>query len=179
MQCAESPLDSKEIKPVNPKGKSTLNIHWKDWCWSSIPLATWCKEPTHWKRPWCWERLKTKGERGGRGWDGWIASSTQWTWIWVNWVIVKDRWAWYAAVHEITRSQTRLSDWTASSQENTWKSQHIAWLWGTKGRPAILRIPAEEGTSSVRQVHSERRSDRVTELNNNNKYQREFDKVSH
>ena len=50
---------------------STLNIHWKDWCWSrsSNTLATWCKEPTHWKRPWCWERLKPKGEEGGRGWD--------------------------------------------------------------------------------------------------------------
>ena len=38
--------------------KSILNIHWKDWCWSwdSNTLATWCKEPTHWKRPWCWER---------------------------------------------------------------------------------------------------------------------------
>ena len=35
--------------------KSTLNIHWKDWCWSwsSNPLATCCDKPTHWKRPWC------------------------------------------------------------------------------------------------------------------------------
>ena len=33
--------------------KSILNIHWKDWCWSSNNLATWCKELTHWKRPWC------------------------------------------------------------------------------------------------------------------------------
>ena len=43
--------------------KSVLNIHWKDWCWSwsSNTLATWCKELTHWKRPWCWERLKAGG----------------------------------------------------------------------------------------------------------------------
>ena len=47
-----------------------LNIHWKGWCWSSNTLATWCKELTHWKRPWCWETLKAKGEGGGRGWDG-------------------------------------------------------------------------------------------------------------
>ena len=39
---------------------------------------------THWKRPWCWERLKAKGEEGGRGWDGWMASPTQWTWTWAN-----------------------------------------------------------------------------------------------
>ena len=46
--------------------------HWKDWCWnwSSKTLATWCKEPTHWKRPWCWESLKGKWEKGDRRWDG-------------------------------------------------------------------------------------------------------------
>ena len=51
---------------------------------NSNTLATWCKELTHWKRPWCWERLKARGERDNRGWDGWMASSTQWTWVWVN-----------------------------------------------------------------------------------------------
>ena len=39
--------------------------------------------PTHWKRPWCWERLKA-GEGNNRGWDSWMASLTQWTWVWVN-----------------------------------------------------------------------------------------------
>ena len=65
--------------------KSVLNIHWKDWCWSwsSNTLATWCKELIHWKRPWCWERLKVGGEGDNRGWDGWMASRTQWTWVWV------------------------------------------------------------------------------------------------
>ena len=66
--------------------ESVLNIHWKDWCWSwnSNTLATWYKEPTHWKRPWCWERLRAGGERDNRGWDGWIASPTWWTWVWVG-----------------------------------------------------------------------------------------------
>ena len=50
---------------------------------NSNTLATWCKELTHWKRPWCWERLKA-GQEGDRGWDGWMASLTQWTWVWVN-----------------------------------------------------------------------------------------------
>ena len=59
----ESPLDCKGIKPVNPKRKSTLNIHWKNWCWSSNSLATWCEELTHLKRSWCWERLKSVGDR--------------------------------------------------------------------------------------------------------------------
>ena len=51
-----------------------LNIHWKNWCWSSNTLTTWCKDMTHWKRPWCWERLRAEGEGSNRGWDGWIAS---------------------------------------------------------------------------------------------------------
>ena len=54
-ETLESPLDSKEIKPVNPKGNQSLIF--KDWCWngSSNPLVTWCEELTHWKRPWCWK----------------------------------------------------------------------------------------------------------------------------
>ena len=44
--------------------KSTLNIHWQHWCWSwsSNTLVTSRKEPIHWKRPWCWERLRAGGE---------------------------------------------------------------------------------------------------------------------
>ena len=49
-----------------------------------LKLAIWCEEPTHWKRPWCWERLKVGGEGDDRGWDGWVASPTQWTWVWVS-----------------------------------------------------------------------------------------------
>ena len=52
--------------------------------WNSNTLATWCQELTHWKRPWCWERLKAGGEGEDRGWDGWVASPTQWTWTWAN-----------------------------------------------------------------------------------------------
>ena len=64
----ESPLDCKEIKPVTLK-EITLNIHWKDWwwSWSSSTLAIWWEVVTHWKRFWCWERLKAEGE----GDDGW------------------------------------------------------------------------------------------------------------
>ena len=49
-----------------------------------FPLATWCEELTHLKRHWCWERLGAGGEGDHRGWDGWLASPTQWTWVWVN-----------------------------------------------------------------------------------------------
>ena len=77
-----SPLDCKEIQPVHHKG----DVHWKDWCWSwnSNTLATWCKELTYWKRPWCWERLRAGGEGDNRGWDGWMASLSRWMWVWVD-----------------------------------------------------------------------------------------------
>ena len=68
------------LKEISP------DIHWKDWCWSwnSNTLAPWCEELTHLKRPWCWEWLKAGGDRDDRGWDGWMASLTQWTWVWVS-----------------------------------------------------------------------------------------------
>ena len=66
--------------------RSVLGVHWKDWCWSwnCNTLATWCKELTHLKKPWCWQRLRAGGEGDDRGWDGWMASPTQRTWVWVN-----------------------------------------------------------------------------------------------
>ena len=51
---------------------------------SSNILSTWWEEVSHWKRPWCWERLKAGGEGDDRGWDGWMASATRWTWTWAN-----------------------------------------------------------------------------------------------
>ena len=68
------------LKEISP------GVPWKDWYWSwnSNTLATWCKELTHLKRCWYWERLKVGGEGDDRGWDGWMASPTQWTWIWVG-----------------------------------------------------------------------------------------------
>ena len=76
----ESHLDCKEInqsilKEISPEYSLeglTLN-------WNSNTLATWWEELTHWKRPWCWERLKAGGEGDDRGWDGWMAPPTQWT----------------------------------------------------------------------------------------------------
>ena len=47
-------------------------------------MAIWCEELTHLKRPWYWERWKAWGEADDREWDGWIASPTQWLWVWAN-----------------------------------------------------------------------------------------------
>ena len=63
--------------------RSALGLLWKEWCWSwnCSTLATSCEELTHWKRLWCWEGLGAGGEGNDRGWDGWMASLTRWTWI--------------------------------------------------------------------------------------------------
>ena len=80
----EGPLDCKEIQPGSYR-RPVLDVHWKDWCWgwNSNTLETWWEELTHWKRAWCWERLKAGGEGDDREWDGWMASLTRWTWVWV------------------------------------------------------------------------------------------------
>ena len=68
------------LKEINPKYSSErLMLKLK-----LDSLVTCCKEPTHWKRSWCLGRFRAKGEGGNRGWDGWMASLTQWTWIWAN-----------------------------------------------------------------------------------------------
>ena len=81
--------------------------------WNSNTLATSCKELTHWKRPWCWEGLGAGGEEDDRGWDGWMASPTRWTWVWVY----SGSWWWTGRpgmlqIHGVTKSRTWLSDWT-------------------------------------------------------------------
>ena len=66
--------------------RSVLGVHWNDWCcsWDSNTLATWCEELTQMKRPSCWARLRAGGEGDEIGWDGWVASPTQWTWVWLK-----------------------------------------------------------------------------------------------
>ena len=80
----EGPLNSKEIKQVNPKGSQfeysldglmlKLNLQY---------FGHWCEELTHWKRLWCWERLKA-GHGDDRRWDVWMALPTWWTWVWAS-----------------------------------------------------------------------------------------------
>ena len=81
----ESPLDCKKIKPVSPKGNQSWIFIGKTDAEAEAPIL-WPLDAQSWltgKRPWYWERLKAKGEEDNR-WDGWMASLTQWTWIWAN-----------------------------------------------------------------------------------------------
>ena len=100
--------------------KSVLSIHWKGWCWSwnSNTLATWCKELTDWKRPWCWERLKAEGEGDNRGWDGWMPSSTWWTWAWAS----SGSWWWTekSGVLQSMGQQRVGHEWATELNWNTW-----------------------------------------------------------
>ena len=81
----ESPLDCKEIKPVNLKGN-------KPWIFTEgliLKLKRQHFDHLMWRessfaRPWCWKGLRAGGEGSNGGWDGWMASLTQWTWVWAN-----------------------------------------------------------------------------------------------
>ena len=64
--------------------ESVLNIHSRTDVEAETPATWWWERLTHMKRPWCWERLKVGGEGDDRGWDGWMASTTWWTWVWVG-----------------------------------------------------------------------------------------------
>ena len=119
----DSPLDCKEIQPAHPKGVQfssvqSLSCVWLEispeyslgcWSWNSSTLATRCQELTHWKRPWCWERLKAGGEGDDRGQDGWMASQTQGTWSWASsgswW------WTWKPGVLQFMESQRVRHNW--------------------------------------------------------------------
>ena len=123
----ESSLDCKEIQPVNPKGnQSWIFIGKTCWSWNSNSLASWCEELTHWKRPWCWERLKVGGEGDDRGWDAWMASPTRWTWVWVS----SGSW-WWTGKPGVQQSMGSQSDTTKQLNGNEYLFLKF-WLYSTK-----------------------------------------------
>ena len=110
----ESPLACKEIQPVHPKGnQSWIFIERADAKGeNSNTLATWCKELSHLKRPWCWEWLKAGGEGDGQKmkWDGWLNGHEL-----DVWELVMDRVSWHCAVHGVAKCLSWLSivvNWT-------------------------------------------------------------------
>ena len=136
----ESPLDCKEIQPVHPKGNQPWIFIGRTEAEAPIlwppDVKSW-----HWKRPWCWEKLRARGEGDDRGWDGWMAVSMDTS---VNKLkeIVMDREAWHAAVHGVPKSQTWMSDWT-----ELWPFLPPRMPWAHSSQNALARTGNEFLTS--------------------------------
>ena len=107
-------------------------------------MAIWCEELTHLKRPWCWERLKA-GEGDDTGWDGWIASPSQWTWVWVNsrswWWTGRPGVLWFMGLQRVR------NDWVT---ELNWKRRNISSAHQQIGRDQTSEIKVLQGSSPSR-----------------------------
>ena len=114
-------------------GRSTLNIHWKDWCWSwsSSILVFWCEQMPHWKSPWCWERSGAERVEGIRRWDGWKASPMSLAWTWAN----SRRWCGIGkhSMLQSMGSQRVGHDWATEQQQQQCggNKRHSSWPQGT------------------------------------------------
>ena len=107
----ESPLDCKEIQPVHSEEDQPWDFFGRNDAEAETPIL-WPLHAKSWLigKALIWG-LGTGGEGDDRGWDGWMASRTRWTWVWVD----SESWwwkAWRAAIHGVTKSRTWLSDWT-------------------------------------------------------------------
>ena len=107
----ESPLDCEEIQPVHSKG----DLSWVSFGRTDAKAETPILWPPHTKnwligKDWCWEELGAGREGDDRGWDGWMASPTLWTWVCVN----SGRWWWTGrpGVLQFMGLQRVGHDWT-------------------------------------------------------------------
>ena len=109
----ESPLDCKEIQPIHSEEDQPWDFFGRNDAKAETPVL-WPPHVKSWLigKDWCWEGLEARGEGDDRGWDGWVASLTRWTWVWVNSELVMDREAWSVAIHGVAKSRTRPRDWT-------------------------------------------------------------------
>ena len=158
--------------PISPFWRrSALGFLWKEWCWSwnSSTLATSCEELTHWERLWCWEGLGAGGEGDDREWDGWMASLTWWTWVWVNsgswWWTKRPGMLWFTGSQRVGHDWATELNWTEvqvepgvviATQNFKRHLQPISSIW----RPLAF-LPV---TLSIRKVLEGRRNDYWTGL---------------
>ena len=119
-----SPLGYKEIQPVHLKGDQSWVFIGRTYAEAETPIL-WSPhaELTHWKRLWCWEGLGAGGEGDDRGWGGWMASRTLWTWVWVN--SGRRWWTGRPGVLRFTGSQRVGHDWSDSTAVAAAKSSQM------------------------------------------------------
>ena len=88
-------------------------------------FCAWCEELAHWKRPWCWERLKVGREGNNRGWDVWIALPSQWTWVWVG----SGSWWWTGrpSMLQSMGSQRVGHHWVTELNWLKWMNTFLVW----------------------------------------------------
>ena len=114
-----NPLDCKEIQPVHPKGNQSWIFIERTDIETETPIL-WPSDAKSWligKRPWCWVRLKVGGEGDDGRWDGWMASPTQWTWVWVS--FRSSWWMGRPGVLQSMGSQRVVQDWETELTELT------------------------------------------------------------
>ena len=127
----ESPLDCKEIKPVLPKGNQSWIFIGRTGVEAETPVLWW-PDAKNWligKDPDAGKDWGQGGEGDNRGWDGWMASPTQWTWVWIN------SGSWWQTGRpgvlqsmEVTESRTQLSDWTELTERWLIWGRHGLWV---------------------------------------------------
>ena len=122
--CVSPQHSEKTIQKLNSNVRLRI-LQLPVWILQSF-LATCCEELTHLKRPWCWERLKAGGERGDRGWDGWMVSPSQWTWVCVN----SRSWLWIglcslACCSPWGHKESEMTEWLNWSQVHTDKPNYL------------------------------------------------------
>ena len=137
----KSPLDCKEIQPVHSEGDQSWVFFGRTDAKAETPIL-WLphesligKELTHWKRLWCWEGLRAGGKGDNRGWDGWMASLTQWTWVWVN----SGSWWWTGRpdMLQFMGSQRVGHDWAT---ELTWRQVNHEWAEIMKNTKVVREV---------------------------------------
>ena len=138
----ESPLDCKEVQPVHPKNQSWVFIGRTDAEADSNTLAISRTELTHWKRPWCWEGLGAEGKGDDRGWDDWMASPTQWIWVWVDsgswWWTGRPGVLWFMGSQRVGHDWATELNWTFRIIQGPKASGEVSCLGRGKGMERYL-----------------------------------------
>ena len=148
----KSPLDCKEIQPVPSKGDQSWVFSGRNDAKPETPVL-WPPHAKSWLtgKDWCWEGLGAEGEGDDRGWDGWMASPTQWTWVWVNswsgWRTGRPGVLWFMGSQRVRHDWATELNWYKHCQRTgRTTSQLILWgqfYWPEKPNKDIIKNKAK------------------------------------